>query len=171
MNSWNPFLNGLSLLFLLLFLPVDSTGQKHKTGRKKTKVVSLCQKNLKQGIRGKILFQQGNHMPSPGKPANNGRPVVREIGIFELTRQNQTEEGAGGGFYKKIRTKKIRRAWSGKDGCFAVELPPGRYSFFVREKGQWYANSLGGDGEIYEVEVKAEEVTEIEFRINHSAYF
>jgi hypothetical protein len=41
----------------------------------------------------------------------------------------------------------------------------------VREKGEWYANSLGGNGEIHEVVVAKDTVTEIQFRITYAAVF
>jgi len=167
MLLWNRSLKNLSLLLILLNFSGLSYSQKNKN----TTVVSLCRKNIKEGIRGKIIMQMGNQMPSPGSPPKISNGVARTIGIFALTRLEDTEAGQKIGFYKKIKTKRIAQIKSRKDGCFAIKLPPGRYSLFVREKGEWYANSFGGEGEIFEIVIKSNEITETEFRINHSAYF
>lgn len=110
-------------------------------------------------------------MPSPDRPAPTGNPVIRKIAAFELTTLEQVENGKQAGFYSKIFTQKIVEAVSNEKGCFNIKLKPGRYSLFVWENGGWYANGFGGNGEIFEVEVKENEVTEIQFSINHSAVY
>jgi len=110
-------------------------------------------------------------MPSPESKPNVGSGVVRQIAFFEPTRMDQVTEGKSSTFYKNIKTKKICQVTSDKNGCFLARLKPGKYSMMVKEEGQWYANSFGPNGEIFEIEVKANEVTEVEFRINHKAAF
>jgi hypothetical protein len=189
MNLWSLFLSVLS--FNLLFfsngkLPLPSLKNQHsslethnfyasgpvpistKSGKRKK---SNCNRIIKEGVKGKIILQKGNFMPSPeGKP-KVGIGVKREIAFFEPTRDDQTEQGKGPGFYKKIYTKRVLRLFSDNQGCFVAKLKPGKYSMFVKEEGQWYANSFGPNNEIFEVEVKAGEVSELEFRINHGAAF
>lgn len=100
-----------------------------------------------------------------------GTGVSREIGIFELTNVKNVVEDAKPGFYKSIQTKKVKSLVSDADGCFAISLPPGRYSMFVKEEEQWYANDFTGDGDIFEVVVLQKQTTEIQFKITHKATF
>lgn len=132
---------------------------------------SRCNRLINEGIKGKIILQKGNFMPGPDAKPKLGIGVKREIGFFELTREEQTEAGKSSGFYKKIKTKKIMRACSDKNGCFIAKLKPGKYSMLVKEEGQWYANSFGPNNEISEVEVKDGEVLVVEFKISHGAAF
>jgi hypothetical protein len=168
MRLWILFLSVLS--FFLFNSPESEAQRSRKTKRKKPKV-SLCEKKISMGVRGKVMLQRGNMMPSPDGKPKVGNGVKREIGFFELTKTDQTIEGKGPGFYKMLQTKLFFRTSSDVDGCFAAELPPGKYSMFVKEEGQWYANSLGGEGEIFEVEVKMNEITPVTFNINHSAFY
>jgi len=119
-----------------------------------------------------VIELVGNHMPSPSNTTkSSGAAARRTLGIFELTKENQTEPGRKGGFYKNLKTRKIKSVCSGRDGCFAVRLRPGHYSLFVKEGNEWYANSITGDGDIMEVIVKEGEVTPVEIRISHRAVF
>jgi hypothetical protein len=169
MNSWLRFLTVLSFGLFVCITAGSVVAGKKKTGPLPHS--SLCQKKIRQGVKGPVLFLTGNHMPSPDKTTGSPAGVAREIGFFELTRIDQAEEGQDAGFYKKLKTRLIKLTHSGKDGCFAVRLKPGRYSMLVREKGEWYANSLGGNGEIHEVVVAKDTVTEIQFRITYAAVF
>jgi hypothetical protein len=170
MRLWIPFLSVLS--FFLVFTIADGKGGK-KQIKKKRKAISLCQKTVKQGVKGMIYFQRGNQMPSPEAPnrSSKGKGVARRIAFFELTKVDQAEEGRQGGFFKNIKTKIIKETFSNSEGCFVVALPPGKYSMMVWEEGFWYANSYSGDGQIMEVEVSEGRQTEVEFRINHSAFY
>jgi len=169
MNLWLRSLTVLSFGLLFCITAGSVVADKKKTGT--TPSSSLCRKKITAGVKGTVLFLKGNHMPSPGKVSGSPAGVAREIGFFELTRTDQTEEGQDAGFYKKLKTRLIKKTHSGKDGCFIVRLKPGRYSMLVREKGEWYANSLGGNGEIQEVMVARDSVTEVQFRITYAAFF
>lgn len=163
----------LSVLSLLLVLATAGAQNPKKSKRKKQKAISLCDRNVKQGVKGRVYFQRGNRMPSPTATDRPGKGigVARKIGFFELTKAEQAEEARQGGFFKNIKTRLLKETRSDAQGCFAVSLPPGIYSMMVWEEGFWYANSFTGDGRIMEVEVKEGEQTQVEFRINHSAVY
>lgn len=112
----------------------------------------------------------GNQMPSPGRPPARGRGVKRLVAVFPLLLRSETEV-LEGGFIRHPRRRPIVKGYSDSAGCVQFSLPPGRYTVLVREKGMWYANSYGGNGEIFEVEVKSGECASYEFRITHSASF
>ncbi|GAA4407579.1 hypothetical protein GCM10023187_28350 [Nibrella viscosa] len=125
-----------------------------------------------QGICGTVLFKSGNHMPGPDmpRPGTNGRPVQREILIYELTNLGQVEAGEDG-FYKQVNSKLVKTAKSDKNGKFCVALPVGRYSLFVREEKGLYANLFDGESNIVPVEVKKNCKTTITFEITYAAVF
>jgi len=171
----------LSVLSLLAGSVNQSLGQSKTSVHKKTKKkkarnrlkksVNFCSAVIKMGIKGKILEFRGNLMPSPDRPAPSGIPAKRKIAAFEITTLDQVENGKQTGFYSRILTKKIADVQSNAEGCFLMTLKPGRYSLFVWENGEWYANGFGANGEIFEVEVKENEVNEIQFSINYGAVY
>lgn len=147
------------------------TQRRTKKKRSKNKQVNFCDCKIKQGIKGTILFSSGNLMPSPDKTPHVAQGVKRRIALFEVTTLEQVETGTKAGFYSKIATKKWKETESDAQGCFILKAKVGRYSLFVWEKGEWYANSFGPNGEIFEVEIKENEVTPVEFSINHAAVY
>lgn len=172
------FLSGLSFWVRMAQPPMGQPSKKltpkisYQAKKKKVKPkISACEKKITQGIRGKVLFFRGNMMPSPERPVPQGQPVIRKIAFFTLTTLEQTKEGQSPGFYQTVNTKKMAEVVSDANGCFATSLPPGKYSVMVWEKGQWYANNVGGNGEIFEVEVKENALTLVDFPINYAATY
>lgn len=168
MLLWIPFSANkrLSLFACLMLLVTLAPAQL----RKKTRVAS-CKNRIVQGVKGLIFEVRGNQMPSPGKgsPVRNG--VEREIGIFLPANLNEATKGQSDCFFKKTGSKLVKRIKTDKDGCFALALMPGRYSIFVREKNEWYANSFDGEGGIFQFEVFPDSLTRVDFRINHGAWY
>lgn len=126
---------------------------------------------IEQGIAGRILWQSGNHMPSPDAPRSSGkRGVKRTVYIYELTKGSQatTTEGV---FHNNIQTKLVTQAESDANGNFEVSLEPGRYSIFTQEDQGLYANLFDGENNIFPVEVKKGQVTTVEFLINYAATY
>lgn len=112
-------------------------------------------------------------MPSPqapGKPSS-GKGVRRKIAFFKPTKMDQAEEARPGGFYKNVKSRLVKQTESNGEGCFAIDLEPGKYSMMVWEEGNWYANSYSTNGTIMEVEVLADQQIIVEFKINHSAFY
>ena len=121
-----------------------------------------------QGVAGLVLFWEGNFMPGDG----NGTklPVQRELLVYELTNlADVTSEGNG--FYSAISTRLVASTLSGADGRFAVQLPAGRFSLFVREQSMFYTNGGDSQGFIYPIDVAADAVTGVQFDITYAAYF
>jgi hypothetical protein len=167
MPLWNRFLAGKFLSLLLLMSAVSAQSQ-----IKKKLPIASCRNRIFQGVSGQFFEAFGNQMPAPGKGAAMRKGVQREFGIFlPATLSNATRVAGEECFFKKTGSKLIKKAISGRDGCFSLALLPGKYSIFTREKGRWYANSFGGDGEIFQFEVFPDSVTHIDFRINHGAWY
>lgn len=131
----------------------------------------VAQENaLRQGIQGRVVVLTGNHMPGPGKkrpPAAAG--AIREIAVYPLTHLSQVK--ITGPFYAGIQTKQVAKVVSGPDGTFRVLLKPGTYSLFSQEPGGLFANRLDGTGYIFPVEVKAGQLTPVEFVIDYNASY
>ena len=97
--------------------------------------------------------------------------MQKEFGIFLPANLDKAIKGKDDCFFRKTGSPLVQRARTGKDGCFSLALLPGKYSIFVRENGFWYANSFGGEGEIFQFEVFPDSVTHIDFQINHGAWY
>jgi hypothetical protein len=168
MPLWNPFSVPvkLSLTVFVLLYQLEAVAQ----ARKKIPVAS-CKNKVQQGVSGLVFEVHGNQMPAPGKGVPLRKGVQREFGIFLPASLSTAVKSKEDCFFKKPGSKLVSRARTGKDGCFNLALMPGRYSIFVKEKGLWYANSFGGDGEICQFEVFADSVTHVDFRINHGAWY
>lgn len=128
-------------------------------------------KVLPCGIRGTVWWVSGNQMPSPDGQSRPQKGIRRKIGVFRVLTEQQVVKAGESGFYSKIRSKRLRTVWSDKLGKFRLQLPPGRYSLLVWEKGMWYANSFGENDEINPVEVEAGKMTEADITVNYTAAY
>lgn len=108
-------------------------------------------------------------MPSPDRPASAAKGVKREVWIYQLTNQSQAEQQEG--FYRNIRTKRVRKVVTDASGRFKVKLAPGRYSLFTKEPQGLWANLTDGQGNIFPVTVRKGKYEEIQFEINYAAVF
>jgi hypothetical protein len=128
-----------------------------------------------QGIKGKVVWLEGNLMPSIGDDPLDVRGesggVKREIHIHKLTSINQTQQ-VNGVFFNNIQTEKVKVVTSDEKGNFKAELPPGRYSVFIKEgdKG-FFANLFDGHNNINPVTVEENEFKEIKIEINYEASY
>jgi hypothetical protein len=125
---------------------------------------------LTQGIQGTVLLRTGNHMPGPGKSVPPAQaPAIREIRVYFLTHVSQVK--TIGSFYSQIQTKLVAKVVSGRDGTFRLFLPPGKYSLLSQETQGLFANRRDGENNIFPVEVKAGQVTPVEFIIDYNASY
>ncbi|TAF67821.1 MAG: carboxypeptidase regulatory-like domain-containing protein [Cytophagales bacterium] len=130
----------------------------------------------KQGIKGQILWREGNFMPTMDGNKNKNQKafiekgISRELFVYALTKTKDTERE--GVFFTKINTKKIAQISSNEEGCFALDLPTGKYSLFVLEPNQqWFANRFDGEGNIMVIEVKKKQSTEVNIIIDYKATY
>ncbi|MBL6448010.1 carboxypeptidase regulatory-like domain-containing protein [Fulvivirga sp. 29W222] len=121
-----------------------------------------------QGVKGQVFWFEGNFMPGPGQ-SNKGRPVQRDILIYEVTSMDEaTKENQ---LYNEIPSRLIKTVITDKNGKFSTDLPPGTYSIFTKEKEGLFANVFDGEGHINPVTIKAGEITEIIININYKAVY
>ncbi len=138
-------------------------------------IISLAQKTKKvanQGIGGVVLRKSGNLMPSPevALTASKGSPIEREIYVYQLTNESQTD-ATKMPFFSKITTKLIAKVKTGRDGKFKIKLPVGYYSLFTKEKDGLYANQFDDSMNIFMVRVSRRQWTNIDFLIDYQATY
>lgn len=124
-----------------------------------------------QGIRGTVVLKSGNQMPGPGRTPPAGKPVRREIFVYEPTKMAQMTTRTDG-FYEAVQTKLVKRGRSDAKGRFRISLPPGQYSVLVKEpeKGL-FANVFDGEMHAFPVEVKPGRFTTVSLEINYAAAY
>jgi len=127
--------------------------------------------SIKQGVFGRVLWMQGNFMPSPDRPqAKGGMPARRTVYIYRRTKLSETEGEAP--LFTKINAALVAKTRTNKEGYFQCKLPPGKYSIFTwEEDGYFFANLSDGEGNITPFEVKTGEVTTYDIRVNYKAAF
>jgi len=99
-----------------------------------------------------------------------GNPVQREVYIYKAVKLDDTINHDGS-FFKSISSDLVEKVETNREGKFRVYLAPGRYSLFVLEKGQLYANTFDGDNYVHPVTVEPNKFTEIKISINYKAYY
>lgn len=124
---------------------------------------------ITQGVWGNVWFWEGNFMPV----AYGGTitPVVREIYVHTLTSIDSVNQVSYSPFYYEIYTQLVAITESNNTGFFEIALPPGRYSFFVKEDSLFYANRFDGEGNILPATVVEDSVTKVQIDITHKAYY
>ncbi len=143
-------------------------------------IVAACsmatKSNQPQGITGRVLWLEGNLMPSVGDTTMTdrlaGKPVQRTLYIHEATTPDETVKVQNSGiFYSEIQTRLVKKVKTDGSGTFRAELPPGKYSIFVQEKDGFFANIFDGEGHINPVTVEEDKFTEIEIKVNYMAFY
>jgi hypothetical protein len=133
--------------------------------------MQACETDVRQGILIKVIWKEGNFMPSPDqRDVPKGQPVVREMYVHSLTTQMATTQ-IEIPFYESIGTALQAKASSNAQGCVAFALPEGKYSIFSKEPKGFWANMFDGQGHIFPVEVKKDALTEVEFVIDYEAAY
>lgn len=126
---------------------------------------------MQQGIRGYVSELTGNQMPSPEKKPDPPKGIQTRVYIFEATSLRDVDSRGQEPFYTAIRTKLVKSLMSEKDGFFAADLPPGKYSLFTKVDDVYYANSFDGNNMINPVEVTENNISEVNIIISAKASF
>lgn len=127
--------------------------------------------SIKQGIFGKVLWLEGNFMPSIGQSSQKTiTPTMRTVYIYKRTKVSETEGEMP--LFSKINSVLVAKVKTNKEGFFQCKLAAGTYSIFTLESnGKFFASVTDGDGNIAPVEVRDGEVTKYEVNINYKAAY
>lgn len=123
-----------------------------------------------QGISGRVEWISGNQMPGPDRPASKAKGIKREIWIYQPT-TTADATATDGVFFSDIKTALIEKVKSNCRGRFRVNLSPGEYSIFIKEKKGLFANQFDGQNRIHCVSVKPGEFTDITVLVNYEATY
>ncbi|NOX64478.1 MAG: carboxypeptidase regulatory-like domain-containing protein [Chlorobi bacterium] len=126
---------------------------------------------ITQGVWGNVWFWEGNFMPIVDPDHARITPVIRKIYVYEATNDSMVERSGIGPFFSKINSKLITTLSSGIDGFYQVSLPPGKYSFFVKEDSLFYANGWDGEGDILSAVVTENNIVKNQIDITYKAAF
>lgn len=130
--------------------------------------------NITQGIKGQVIWLEGNLMPGIREEGDTttlptGEGVQRTVYIYELTKREEAiyEDG----FFTKIQQDLVKEVQTNAQGYFSVPLDTGQYSIFVEEEKGLYANLFDGDGNIQPVRVHPDSVSQIEIKVDYKAVY
>lgn len=155
-------MKNLKILSLLLFVPLLIISCRTPQ--------SMFSDGVSQGISGQILWYEGDLMPGIGKEPAEGKPIQREILIYEATSPDLAEVHEGQ-FYSGLKSKLVQKAISDEDGRFIVALEPGTYSVFIKEPEGLFANRFDQAGIINPVTIKRNELVNILIKVDYKAAY
>jgi len=129
---------------------------------------------IEQGIRGQVLWLEGNLMPSIGEEGDvperpTGEGIQRTLHIYELTDRNEAEYRDG--FFVNVEEELVKTVESNPSGNFSVALEPGRYSVLVEEDQGLYAGVYDGEGNLQPVTVVEDSITYLEIKVDYKAAY
>lgn len=121
----------------------------------------------RQGVQGQLFWVTGNLMPESEKKHIPQQGMAREIFVYDLATPSDVE--LENGFFIKVHTKLVARAFCKVDGSFKIKLEPGRYSIFVKEDQGLYANLFDSQNHISPITVKPKKYSWITISINYKS--
>ncbi|MBS1638854.1 MAG: hypothetical protein JSR12_02270 [Bacteroidetes bacterium] len=148
------------LAIVILFLACSST-KKNKSSTTK----------FSQGIEGIVVKLVGNQMPMVDALPPKPQPVITTVFIYDSTNIKNVTQINQSPFYSSIKTKLIATVQSDSLGHFAITLPEGKYSLFVKVKDQFYSNLYDEKNNIFLVTVEKNKLTKVEIKLSNEAVF
>ncbi|PWJ40017.1 hypothetical protein [Sediminitomix flava] len=139
------------------------------TSCKSNQNTGMAQTTLKQGIKGQVIWVEGNQMPSIGETKKaEPKGIEREVYIFPA--QNTSDHKIIGTFYT-IEAKPVKVVKTDENGFYEAELEAGTYSVFIKEDKGFFANGFDGKGNISPVVVTEGEIIEKNIRVDYKAAY
>ncbi len=139
-----------------------------------TYTANALKQTITNGVWGTVSFMQGNCMPTIGSASTTCKncPVKRTVKIYAYTlRSNAVQSSLGPSFYESFNTPLIAQVETDAEGFFQVDIPAGRYTVVVVEKGKLYANGGDGQGGINPVTVVGNSPLKANLVMTYKAYF
>ncbi len=127
----------------------------------------------KQGITGVVTEVSGNQMPMKNAPRSYaGSPgILTTVFVYQPTNISQVNRIETSPVYTAIHTKLVASIETDSTGKFAISLPPGSYSLFVKQGKGYYANLFDTNNNISLFTVKEGKLTEVKLTVNSKAFY
>jgi len=110
-------------------------------------------------------------MPMIDAPRPQPIPVALTVCIYDSTNLKDVVQSHHMPFFSKVNTKLIRTVQSDSTGYFNTSLPEGKYSLFVKVKGQFYSNLFDEKNNLFLVTVQKNKLTKVEIKVSDEAVF
>jgi hypothetical protein len=137
---------------------------------------NIINQHAKQGIEGYVREYVGNFMPmlnrnhQPTTPPPP-KPLATTVYIYEATNLKDVIQINHSPSYSAINTKLIATAQSDAAGYFKVNLSVGKYSLFIKQNGNFYANSFDDKQNIALVIVNEKVFTKVTVKADVNATY
>ena len=126
---------------------------------------------LLQGITGQVTMLAGNQMPMKGAAPAVPQGIKTTILVYQPTNITQVTRIGMSASYTAINTKLVASVITDDAGAFTISLPAGRYSVFIGQGKQYYANLFDADNNISLFTVETGKLTRISLSVNSSATY
>jgi len=126
---------------------------------------------ITQGINGTITAALGNQMPMKDAPPRVPRGIMATILVYEPTNLSQVSRSGSSPVYTAINTRLVASVDTDSSGVFAVSLPAGSYSLFIKQGKQFYANLFDANNNIALFTVEEGKLTKANLNISSKASF
>jgi hypothetical protein len=109
----------------------------------------FSKKTTTSSIKGQVVEQVGNSMPSKGKLPYKGRPLSTKIFIYQPLQIGQLEN-QNGAYCSQIKGVLVKSVLSDSTGYYHIDLKPGKYSIAVGyDNGFFIPYFSGAEGVAY----------------------
>jgi len=126
---------------------------------------------ITQGINGTITEAIGNQMPMQNAPARIANGIRTTVLVYEPTNIRQVSRSGTAPLYTAISTKLVASVDTDSTGAFAVSLPAGSYSLFVKHGKELYANLFDTNNNIALFTVEEGKITKANLTVSLKASF
>jgi len=154
-NYYNPIIKRQLIIILTLVAVISCSMQKNK--------------QISQGIEGRITRVSGNQMPMKGRPAPKGKGMVAEVYIYTATTVQQARGQMP--LFDQVNGKPVLQTQSDSTGNYRVALPAGKYSVFVKVGEKFFAAETDGQGILNPAMVTTGQVTRRDIVVNIGAAY
>lgn len=126
-----------------------------------------------EGVKGIVLWSEGDFMPVI-TPDSSGRqrPISRELRIYSrLQIDDVVVSDRAPTLLSQINGTLVATATSNSEGFYEVALPPGEYSIFAEDQGEWFCNVYNGRTDLCPLTVGARTVSTFDIDLNYQATY
>jgi hypothetical protein len=125
---------------------------------------------ITQGLSGYVYKESGNQMPSPNRAPRKPKGIKCALYIYQPTTLKQVAGSSP--VFTGVSGKLVTIVHSDSTGYYAVKLPVGKYSVFLRTDDQsFFADESDGDGILNPAEVIADKVSTRNFTLRRGAVY